>query len=86
MMTVHRFHHGTTVMDGKRVVAVARPRGRGSNSVWMLTLTGASWLDHRARKPSPVTGKVNASILMVPHRVEADILMLKLVATGRNPD
>jgi hypothetical protein len=81
MMTVHRFHHGTTVMDGKHVVAVARPRGRGSNGCWMLTLRGASWLDPRARKPA-VTGKTDPSILIVPHRTEADALMLRLAATG----
>lgn len=80
-MTFHQSNHGMTVMDGKRVVAVARERAHG----WLLTLHGASWLDKRARTQGLIPGAY-PSLMVVKTRHEAATVMIQLTNTGRNPN
>jgi hypothetical protein len=79
-LSVHyNWAHGMTVMDGRRVVAVAKPKGR---SGWLLTLYGASWIDPRARNGGVLPGK-NPNMLVVKSRHEAAIIMTDLAHAGR---
>lgn len=60
-MELHDYkQHGMVVMDGRRVVAKARPTPAG----YLMVLYGASWTDPRAREPN-VFGIVDPSRMVL---------------------
>lgn len=83
----HRQHGMNVLMcggdEGKNLwiygtgLVVARARRTGTGS-WLLKIYHGCWTDPRARTPSRVTGKVDASYLEVATRREARKILLQL--------
>ena len=72
-MELHTHRLGLVVMDGRRIVATARPKRSG----WVLTMVAGCWATEDAREPNAV-GIVDTKRVFRKTRREAAKLMGEL--------